>query len=103
MSDKNSSQSESSDPIAVNRLRTSRTFGVVAATAISRSNLSLDEIGKKIGKDAKYIRRCMSRLIDGKAISLRDFSDILAATECETNIVMQHSGYSVATETQDGR
>lgn len=69
-------------------LRVSRAFGAAAASAISKTDKSLDEVGEAAGKDGRWLRRVLVRLLDGRPgrVALRDFALIVAACDCETDI-----------------
>lgn len=71
------------------RRRTARQFGAAAASAIARSDMTLDEIGQAIGRDGKHIRRCLLRMIEGRQFALSDFSDIIYGAQCEADFIVR--------------
>ncbi len=54
-------------------------IGVVVAQAIAEADVSLSEIGARLGWPREKVNRLIMRLLDGKPISLDAISDLLFA------------------------
>jgi hypothetical protein len=81
-------QTPTTKRLAVEELAVSRLFGAAAASAISKTGKSMDEIGAAAGKDGRWLRRVLFRWLDGRPgrSTLRDFASILSACDCEADI-----------------
>ncbi len=56
-----------------------RRIGALIARAMADSDVGWDDMGVRIGVRPAALRRRMTRLMDGKTISLDDISDMLFA------------------------